>query len=74
MECKFSKTHLGMDLEMKIGDHTIPRVTWFRYIVPTMLGDTNRERFNHRIQIGQMKWRSALAITPYECEQLKSYE
>ena len=43
---------------MKIGDHIIPKVTRFKYLVSVIqdYGEIEGD-VNHRIQAGWMKWR-----------------
>lgn len=53
MEYNFNKTSNNSVLKVKIGDHTILRVTWFKYLVSIIQNDGKIERYaNHRIQVG----------------------
>jgi len=47
-------------LEVKVGDHIIPQVTWFKYLGSIVQNDGEIEAdISHRIQTGWLKWRSA---------------
>jgi len=63
MECNFSKRRSGSTLEVKVGDHIIPQVTRFKYLGSIVQNDGEIEAdVNHRIQVGWLKWRSALDV------------
>jgi len=50
MECNFSKRQSSPTWEVKVGDHIIPQVTWFKYLGSIV--QNNREikaDVNHRI-------------------------
>ncbi|RZB49939.1 Protein YLS3 [Glycine soja] len=63
MECKFNKRRRVSNSEVKIGDHIIPQVTWFKYLGSVIQDDGEIEGdVNHRIQAGWMKWRKASGV------------
>ncbi|KAL5181843.1 LINE-1 retrotransposable element ORF2 protein [Glycine soja] len=63
MECKFNKRRRVSNSEVKIGDHTIPQVTRFKYLGSVIQDDGEIEGdVNHRIQAGWMKWRKASGV------------
>ena len=50
-------------MEVKVGDHIIPQVTWFNYIGSILQNDGEIEAdVNHRIQAGWLKWRRASGV------------
>ena len=63
MECKFSKRRTSSNVEVKVGDDTIPQVARFKYLGSIIHNDGEIEAdVNHRIQAGWMKWRSASGV------------
>ena len=62
-ECKFGKKRTNSNLEVKIGDDTIPQVTRFKYVGSIIHNDGEIEGdVKHRIQAGWSKWMSASSI------------
>jgi len=50
-------------LEVKVGDHTIPQVTRFKYLGSIVQNDGEIEAdVSHRIQAGWLKWRRASCV------------
>ncbi|KAM1889548.1 hypothetical protein ACFX13_047518 [Malus domestica] len=68
MECKFSANGDQNELGVRIGDQEIPKSDRFRYLGSILQKNEELDGdFNHRIQAGWMKWKSAsgvLAIRP----------
>ena len=60
MECKFNKRQTNNNLEVKIGEHIIPKVSSFKYLgsIIQSNGEIDGDVI-HRIQAGWMKWRNA---------------
>jgi len=53
MECRFSKRQSVSSLEVKVGDHSVPQVTWFKYLGSIVQNHREIEAdVNHRIQAG----------------------
>jgi len=51
MECNFSKGRNSFSLEVKVGDHIIPKVTLFKYLGSIVHNDGEiEEGVNHHIQ------------------------
>ena len=63
MECKFNKRQTNNNLEVKIGEHIIPKVSSFRYLgsIIQSNGEIDGD-VTHRIQAGWMKWRNASGV------------
>jgi len=63
MECNFSKRRSRFTLEMKVGDHTIPQVTWFKYLgsIVQNVGEIKAD-VTHHILVGWFKWRKASGV------------
>ena len=56
MECKFGKRHTNSNLEVKIGNDTIPKVTTFKYLGSIIQNEGEIEGdVNHMIQVGWLK-------------------
>ena len=48
---------------MKVGDHTIPQVTWFKYLGSIVQNVREIEAdVTHHIHVGWLKWRKALGV------------
>jgi hypothetical protein len=63
MECNFSKKRSISSLEVKVGDHIIPQVTWFKYLGSIVQIDREIEGdVDHQIQAGWLKWRRAPGV------------
>jgi len=63
MECNFSKRRSRSILEVKVGDHTIPQVTRFKYLGSIVQNDGEIEAdVSHRIQAGWLKGRRASGV------------
>ena len=72
MECNFSKRRSRSTLEVKVGDHTIPQVTRFKYLGSILQNDGEVEiDVTHRIQAGWLKWRKASGVLCDEKVPLK---
>jgi len=72
MECNFSKRRIRFTLKMKVGDHIIPQVTWFKYLGSIVQNDGEIEAdVSHRIQAGWLKWRRASCVLCDKKVQLK---
>jgi len=63
MECNFNKRRSRSILEVKVGDHTIPQVTRFKYLGFIVQNDGEIEAdVSHRIQAGWLKWIRASGV------------
>ncbi|KAK7258655.1 hypothetical protein RIF29_24237 [Crotalaria pallida] len=63
MECNFSKRHVGLTREVKVGEHVLAQVPKFKYLGSILQQDAEIEGdVNLRIQAGWMKWRSASGV------------
>ena len=50
-------------MEVKVRDHVIPQVTWFKYLGSIVQNDGEIEAdVSHRIQVGWLKWRRASGV------------
>jgi len=50
-------------LEVKVRDHVIPQVTWFKYLGSIVQNDGEIEAdVSHRIQVGWLNWRRASGV------------
>ena len=63
MECKFNRRQTNNALEVKIGEHVIPKVSSFKYLgsIIQCNGEIDGDVI-HRIQAGWMKWRNASGV------------
>ena len=63
MKCKFNKRQTNDNLEVKIGEHIIPKVSSFRYLgsIIQSNGEIDRD-VTHMIQAGWMKWRNVSGV------------
>ncbi|KAM1205409.1 hypothetical protein ACFX2G_006312 [Malus domestica] len=63
IECKFSANGGQNELRVRIGDQEIPKSDCFGYLGSILQknGELDRD-FNHRIQAGWMKWKSASSM------------
>jgi len=60
IKCNFNKRRSRSTLEVKVGDHTKPQVTWFKYLGSVVQNDGEIEAdVTHHIQVGWLKWRRA---------------
>lgn len=66
IECKFSRRHTNFTLEVKIGCHAIPQITWFKYLGSIIHNIGEIDGYvNLRIHgTRYMKCRSASSIIP----------
>ncbi|KAB2606459.1 hypothetical protein D8674_006176 [Pyrus ussuriensis x Pyrus communis] len=63
MKYKFSANGSSNELGVRIGDHEVPKSDCFCYLgsILQKSGELNGD-FNHRIQAGWMKWKSASGV------------
>lgn len=63
MGYSFSKRRSISSLEVKVGDHSIPQVTQFKYLGSILQNNGEIEGgVNHRIRAGWLKLRSASGV------------
>ena len=63
MECKFSKRNSNSNVDVKLGNHTVPQVTRFKYLGSIIQNNGEIEGdVSHRIQAGWLKLRSATSV------------
>lgn len=62
-KCKFNNRRSTSNLEVKVEDHIIPQVTWFKYLGCVIQNDGEIEwDINHRIKARWRKWRRTLGF------------
>jgi len=62
MKCNFSKRQSVSSVVVKVEDHIIPQVTYFKYRGSVVQNNREIGDVNHRIQVGWLKWRSVSGV------------